>query len=50
MKSEKLCSQLNTFKDTWDLGARGIRARVLSHCVGSSWRDLNHARKYPGLA
>jgi hypothetical protein len=29
----------NTFKDTWDLGARGIRARGLSDCVEGSWRD-----------
>jgi hypothetical protein len=26
-------------KDTWDLGARGIRARGLSDCVEGSWRD-----------
>jgi hypothetical protein len=30
--------------DTWDLGARG-----LSDCVEGSWRDWNHARKYPRL-
>jgi hypothetical protein len=33
-------------KDTWDLGARGIRARGLSDCVESSWRNRNNARKY----
>jgi hypothetical protein len=41
MKNEKFCSQLST----WDLGARG-----LSGCVEGSWRDWNHARKYPRLA
>jgi hypothetical protein len=40
MKNEKFCSRLGTyFKDTWDLGARGIRARGLSDCVEGSWRD-----------
>jgi hypothetical protein len=29
-------------KDTWNLGAR-----ELSECVEGSWRDWNHARKYP---
>jgi hypothetical protein len=51
MKNETSCSQLRTyFKDTRDLGAREIRARGLSDCVGDSWRDWNNARKYPRLA
>jgi hypothetical protein len=50
LKYEKFYLQLSTLKDTWDLGARGIRARGLSDCVESSWRDRNHARKYPRLA
>jgi hypothetical protein len=45
MKNEKFCSQLST----WDLGARGIRTRGLSDCVEGSWRDWNHARKYPKI-
>jgi hypothetical protein len=28
-----------TLKDTWDLGARGIRIRGLSDCVEGSRRD-----------
>jgi hypothetical protein len=42
-------SWVHTLKDTWDLGARGIRARGLSDCVEGSWRDWDHARKYPRL-
>jgi hypothetical protein len=38
---------VRALKDTWDLGARGIRARGLSGCVEDSRRDWNHARKYP---
>jgi hypothetical protein len=38
-----------TLKGTWYLGARRIRARELSGCVEGSWRDWNHARKYPRL-
>jgi hypothetical protein len=29
----------NTLEDTWDLGARGIKARGLSDCVEGSWRE-----------
>jgi hypothetical protein len=32
-------SWVHILKDTWDLGARGIRARGLSDCVEGSWRD-----------
>jgi hypothetical protein len=32
-------SYVHTLKDTWDLGARGIRARGLSDFVEGSWRD-----------
>jgi hypothetical protein len=40
MVHEKLVStSVNTLKDTWDLGATGIRARGLSYCVDGSWRD-----------
>jgi hypothetical protein len=39
-------SSVHTLKDTWDFRARGI-----SDCgKGSSWRDWNHARKFPRLA
>jgi hypothetical protein len=41
MKNEKFCSQLGTYfqKDTWELGARGTRARRLSGWVKGNWRD-----------
>jgi hypothetical protein len=41
MKNEKFCSQLSKYfkKDTWDLVARGIRARGISDCVEGSWGD-----------
>jgi hypothetical protein len=32
-------SSICTLKDTWDLGARGIRVTGLSDCVEGSWRD-----------
>jgi hypothetical protein len=32
-------SSIHTSKDTWNLGARGIRARGLSDYVEGSWRD-----------
>jgi hypothetical protein len=40
-------SRVHTLKHTWDLGARGVRARGLSDCVEGSWRDRNRTRKYP---
>jgi hypothetical protein len=43
-------SWVHTSKDTWDLGARGIRAGGLSDYIKDSWRDRNHTRKYPRLA
>jgi hypothetical protein len=31
-------SGIRALKDTWDLGATGIRAQRLSDCVEGSWR------------
>jgi hypothetical protein len=40
MKNEKFVHSLvHTLKDRWDLGARGIRARGLSHYDVGSWKD-----------
>jgi hypothetical protein len=51
MKHVNISSHLTAyFKNTWELGARGIRARGLSDYVEGSWRDRNYARKYPRLA
>jgi hypothetical protein len=42
MKNEKILFKVEHIlqkTDTWDLGARGIRAGGLSDCTEGSWRD-----------
>jgi hypothetical protein len=48
IRKNSVHSLVHTWRDTRDLGARGIRATELSDCEGW-WRDWNHARKYPRL-
>jgi hypothetical protein len=40
-----VCSGVSALKDTWDMGAIGVRARGLSDYVEGSWKRLKSRKK-----